>query len=65
MQTSHIECHFCGCTVPTIEIAIARHWVPSFWVAGDEWETVDPVCPHCVAENIEVAEDGELVQVTD
>ena len=60
-----IHCHFCRATTPNVETAVAADWIPSFYYAGHECETPDPVCPGCQAKFLEQADDGELVCAVD
>ena len=60
-----IHCHFCRATTPNVETAVAADWIPSFYYAGDDCETPDPVCHACQAKFLEQADDGELVCVVD
>ena len=60
-----IKCHFCEATVADVDAAVEADWAPSFYAAGDEYETPEPVCPVCWGKYLEVDESGELVQVTE
>ena len=60
-----IKCHFCEATVADVDAAVEADWAPSFYAAGDEYETPEPVCPVCWGKYMEVDESGELVQVTE
>jgi homoaconitase/3-isopropylmalate dehydratase large subunit len=60
-----LDCYFCGALAANTEVAIDLGWVPSFYEAGSDGETLHPCCGKCVAKHLEYDEDGELVRVTD
>lgn len=60
-----VECYFCHRRIDGVEAAIEEGWIPSFWDAGDEYETPEPVCPGCIDTHLEPADDGEFVRADD